>query len=64
MQMTEEQKEAVKSLFFGALDFMYSKFEGKTFNDYIEYCKQEFTENHQISIFEFNSWLEEWEVNK
>jgi hypothetical protein len=64
MQMTLEQKEAVKHLFFGALDFMSSKFEHQTFKDYVEYCKTEFTENHQISILEFNQWLEEWEVKQ
>ena len=64
MQMTLEQKEAVKHLFYGALDFMYSKYKDKHFDDYVEYCKTEFTENHQVSILEFNSWMKEWEVKQ
>jgi hypothetical protein len=63
LQMTTEQKDAVKSLFFGALDFMYGKFDEKTLNDYIFYCKTQLTENYEISISEFNEWVEEWEVN-
>jgi hypothetical protein len=60
---SKEEKQSIKQLFHGALDFMNERNDERTIKEYIKICKEQITVSG-ITIFEFNEWVEEWEVKK